>query len=589
MRRALILAALASGLAAAPARAATFTVTRLDDPANATCVQTTCDSLRAAIAAANANAKDADTIQLGAATYTLQQATELAIGSPVTITGVSARRTLVHGNGTTRVLSVTNGPVTLQQLTVEGGREATTGEFGGNILKTGPALTLTRVRITDGQAQAGGGIANRGGPLNITDSLIDDNSAVLAGAASGGGGIYNAEAPATSTAVPGVVNITNSTLAFNAASASGGRAATAHGGGIFNTLGNTVTLQGVTVARNTVTTPTTTTQPGGGIFDSTTDGNAGISSSASIVASNLVNGTEANCGHTRPLPQPTPSLEGPPGDCGFSRAADPQLATALSNQGGYTDVLAIASTSPAKGLATTCPVLNDQRDAPRSAPCDAGAFEEGATALVIDPIDSGPAPQPQPQPGPTPTPAPTATPTPPPAPIFHKQVVIKPVSGKVRVKLAGTKTFIDLASAADIPLGSTIDVKHGKLQLSSVPKANGKPQTATFFGGIFKVTQPGGTTDLKLNESLASCAKAHAAKAKKKPKSRHLWGSGHGAFRTSGQYSAATVRGTEWLVQDSCSGTLTRVKHGVVNVRDNVRHKTIVVRAGHRYLAKPKH
>jgi hypothetical protein len=48
------------------------------------------------------------------------------------------------------------------------------------------------------------------------------------------------------------------------------------------------------------------------------------------------------------------------------------------------------------------------------------------------------------------------------------------------------------------------------------------------------------------------------------------------------------VRGTEWLVQDSCSGTLTRVKHGVVNVRDTVRHKTIVVRAGHRYTAKPK-
>ena len=48
-----------------------------------------------------------------------------------------------------------------------------------------------------------------------------------------------------------------------------------------------------------------------------------------------------------------------------------------------------------------------------------------------------------------------------------------------------------------------------------------------------------------------------------------------------------TVRGTEWLVQDSCAGTLTRVARGVVSVRDNVRRKTIVVRAGKKYLARP--
>ena len=74
----------------------------------------------------------------------------------------------------------------------------------------------------------------------------------------------------------------------------------------------------------------------------------------------------------------------------------------------------------------------------------------------------------------------------------------------------------------------------------------------------------------------------------KKPKTRHLWGQGSGAFRTTGRYSAATVRGTKWLVRDSCSGTLTRVTQGVVSVRDKVRHKSIVVRAGHRYTARPK-
>ena len=119
-----------------------------------------------------------------------------------------------------------------------------------------------------------------------------------------------------------------------------------------------------------------------------------------------------------------------------------------------------------------------------------------------------------------------------------------------------------------------------------MPKPGGKPQTARFYDGLFKVTQPGAITQLELAEALAPCGKgAHAAA--KKPKTRRLWGNGKGSFRISGQYSAATVRGTKWLVQDSCASTLTRVTSGAVSVRDSVRHKTVVVRAGHRYLAKP--
>jgi hypothetical protein len=176
--------------------------------------------------------------------------------------------------------------------------------------------------------------------------------------------------------------------------------------------------------------------------------------------------------------------------------------------------------------------------------------------------------------------------------VFHKTVVVKPVSGKVRVKRPGTNKFVDLDVTQGVPLGSTIDVKHGKIALTSVPKTGGTPQTALFFGGIFKITQPGGITQLQLDEPLAACPRhrgaAAAAAAKKKPKSRSLWGDGHGAFRTKGQYSAATVRGTKWFVQDSCAGTLTRVVRGVVAVRDEVRHKTITLRAGKKYLARPR-
>ena len=67
---------------------------------------------------------------------------------------------------------------------------------------------------------------------------------------------------------------------------------------------------------------------------------------------------------------------------------------------------------------------------------------------------------------------------------------------------------------------------------------------------------------------------------------RKLWGSGKGKFRTSGKYSSATVRGTIWLVEDRCDGTLTKVTRGTVQVRDLRRKKTVTVRAGHSYLAR---
>jgi ferric-dicitrate binding protein FerR (iron transport regulator) len=65
-----------------------------------------------------------------------------------------------------------------------------------------------------------------------------------------------------------------------------------------------------------------------------------------------------------------------------------------------------------------------------------------------------------------------------------------------------------------------------------------------------------------------------------------LWGNGKGKFRTNGKYSSATVRGTIWLVEDRCEGTNTKVRRGVVAVRDFKRKRTVSVKAGHSYLAR---
>jgi hypothetical protein len=47
------------------------------------------------------------------------------------------------------------------------------------------------------------------------------------------------------------------------------------------------------------------------------------------------------------------------------------------------------------------------------------------------------------------------------------------------------------------------------------------------------------------------------------------------------------VRGTKWLTQDSCAGTLTRVRRGKVAVRDFVKRKTVNLKKGQQYLARP--
>ena len=120
------------------------------------------------------------------------------------------------------------------------------------------------------------------------------------------------------------------------------------------------------------------------------------------------------------------------------------------------------------------------------------------------------------------------------------------------------------------------DFSAGRFVLAQVP-ASAKPH-ASQASALF--------TELRLSgpQPRLCTRKAHASKGK----TRRLWGSGHGAFRTKGQYSSATVRGTTWLTQNSCAGTLTRVTHGVVQVRDFRRHKKVLVRAGHHYLARAK-
>lgn len=185
------------------------------------------------------------------------------------------------------------------------------------------------------------------------------------------------------------------------------------------------------------------------------------------------------------------------------------------------------------------------------------------------------------QPPPQPPPAP-------PEPQFNRTVVVTP-SGTVRVRLPGAARFVPLTTLDDVPFGATIDAKRGAVVLRARTRRGGPIETVRLFDGIFRINQSGDVVSFTLTEALATCPRRGSAAAnQKKPKSRKLWGDGKGSFRTTGRYSAATVRGTRWLVQDTCKGTLTRVTQGSVFVRDKVRGRTIVVRKGRSYTARPR-
>ncbi len=188
--------------------------------------------------------------------------------------------------------------------------------------------------------------------------------------------------------------------------------------------------------------------------------------------------------------------------------------------------------------------------------------------------------------------------TPPlPPPEAGKTANVKRVSGVVLVRRPGAATFKRLTKPEQLPFGSQVQTANGRARLITASDLRGGVQAASFRAGLFTIRQrrePRPVTDLILaGETPRACPRRASrrrapAGASKRSKGggRRLWGNGKGRFRTKGHYGAAGVRGTIWLTEDRCDGTLFRVRRGTVRVRDFVRGRTIILRAGRSYVAR---
>jgi CSLREA domain-containing protein len=437
-------------------------VDRLDaafDPTNLT--------LRDALALANAN-PGPDTITLGPALSGVPIRLSLGalpITGPVTIQGLGAANSVLDAQQKSRVfdVSVTAGDVTLDGLTLTGGRTTAAGDGGGAIrFQSHGTLTVRDCVIsgnsTQGSESAGGGIyaiepdagaRQVGGDVTVTDSTISGNS--TAGFNAVGGGIFtnggltldgstvsgnstqgrNAFGGGMWVPVGAAATLTNSTVAGNVTTGPN-----SDGAGIF-VNGGAVTLANSTVSGNSAK-----GSPGGGLY---AEGGGGVTLRSSIVAGNVATGSNPDLGAgtgpltvtssligngqgTRLVPAgPTPDANG--NLIGSATGPlDPRLGP-LQDNGGPTPTMALLPDSPALGRGRNPLELATDQRGPGflrgvGGAVDMGAFQTQAPVVL-------------PPPNPTPSSLP---PLPPVTGDVTRLTAVRPTGGRFNAR-SGRTTF----------------------------------------------------------------------------------------------------------------------------------------------------
>lgn len=458
-RRAVLVLGVLAGLAIGGTRAACAATIVVDTTADTIDGAGNC-SLREAVRAANldvavdgcaAGEPGLDTITLGLGQHVLTAAGsnedaaldgDLDVTDELAINGAGAGLTAIGAAIAERAFHVQPGAsLTLSNLQISDGSESAGG--GAVRVESGGSLHASDCRLIDSQALEGGAIdgvdatvvvarawisgneasGNGGGLHMVGGSLSVTDTAVLSNQGSRGGGIYSRDT---------VVTVTRSEIADNTATFEGGglriggasdldvrnttitgNGARGAGGGLLVAAATNALLANVTVALNAADIDDPDGShggTGGGLFKS---GSGVLTLRNTIIAGNTDEGSAPDCDASLIVSEGHNLLQDDT-QCELTPLAsdllgvDP-LLEALANNGGPTETLALAPTSPARdagdpavpGSGGTACEAKDQREVvrPLGAACDVGAFE------------AVPVPTATPTPSETPTPTLTASPT----------------------------------------------------------------------------------------------------------------------------------------------------------------------------------
>ena len=339
-------------------RAATLTVTSLDDSGPGT--------LRQAILDASPD----DTIDFALSGTIGLTSGELTIGKNLNIAGPGAANLTISGNSSNRVFSVTAGAVSLSGLTISGGHVAS-DPFGPGGIGRGAGILNNATLLLDqcvlknnlvaGISGAGGAIYNSG-TLGVSRCALESNSA------NNGGGVCNA----------GSLGLTNSTLSANTAPSD---FYVGEGGGIYNSgpltvisctlSGNNADYRGGAIRHAgsvlTIRHCTFAANSGGGVFSS-----SGAPTLFNTILANSYNdlsGAFASAGYNliSQTNGATGITNGVNHDLAGSTAAplDAKLGL-LADNGGFTKTHALLPGSPAIDAGDSNGATGDQRGQPRT-------------------------------------------------------------------------------------------------------------------------------------------------------------------------------------------------------------------------------
>jgi hypothetical protein len=178
-------------------------------------------------------------------------------------------------------------------------------------------------------------------------------------------------------------------------------------------------------------------------------------------------------------------------------------------------------------------------------------------------------------------------------PIAHQTANLFP-EGTILIHEPGEPGFRPISEAEQVQLGTVVDARGAHVNVHTARNEQNVEQSAEFWAGVFKLdqTEKGPLfTTLKLvggPKVRRASRVGPAVVAERRRGGRRVWGRGKCKCRTRGRHSSGTVRGTWWLTAERRKGTLTKVKRGVVEVKDFDLGEKVKVKAGKKYLARAK-